>query len=479
VTGRRYALGVTLAAATALVLGGIGLTREPLRDDELLTLAIAGRPLGEFINTLPQRQNGILFDVVLWPIVHAGGLSEAWLRLPALLAFVAAVVLCAFVGRRLVGKTVGLVGAWLLAVNPFAITYAQDARPYSFVLFFAIASVLALLRALERPSVLRWLVYAATVVGLGYSHDFAILSVLAHPVLVAGHGRRAWRGHLGALAVSGVAMIPLVLFIPDDWGATALDWVPPAAGAGVDTATGFAGGWAGLVVAVVALALGLLALTRIKKPAFVRSFRRLHLFLAIWLLGPVTVLALVSVYRDVLVPRYVIQSLPALCLAIAVSQIALPRRLGLGLVIVVGATFLASTIANTVGRSHADWPGVARYVARSATPGEVVVTFGSPTMIANGLFYYAPELGVARDRLLWFGDRERVPPHMVLFDSGDEHDVNELVELARGKPGLWLVRTPAQMTESAQRSLAQLTERCDSTFVKFRGVDVLHVPRCA
>jgi mannosyltransferase len=477
---RRFVAAVVLATASASALAGIGLTREPLRDDEFLTLALVSRPFRSFVETLPDRQNGILYDIVLWPIVHAGGVSPAWLRLPALLAVVGSVVVCAFIGRRLVSDGVGLVAAWLLALNPFAIVYAQEARPYGFVLFFAAASVLALLRALERPGAPRWLAYAATVVALGYSHDFAILSLAAHPVLVAGHDRRAWYGLVGSLAVAAAALLPLVLFVPDDWGTRALDWVPPAAGAGLDTATGFTGGVAGLVVAVVALCAGVVALTRRMRRGCLPFARRLPVFLAIWLLAPVMILGLASLYRDVLVPRFVIQSLPALCLALAILQTVLPRRVGAATIAAVGAAFLAYSIAGDVNRSRADWPGVAQYVAGRSEPEEAIVAFGNPVNVANGLFYYAPQLGIDRTQLLFDrDDRERVPARVVLFDARRERAPDELVELAR-RGGLWLVRTPAaEASESAQQSLRQLTQRCESAFVKFRGIDVLHIPRCS
>jgi hypothetical protein len=54
----------------------------------------------------------------------------------------------------------------------------------AFFLLFSLLAVWTLLGALESPSFPRWLAYSLSVAALGYSHDLALLSVLAHPLLL-------------------------------------------------------------------------------------------------------------------------------------------------------------------------------------------------------------------------------------------------------------------------------------------------------
>lgn len=223
---RGFALGVVAIVGVALGLGGWFLTREPLWDDELDSLALAGRPFGELLGTLPEEHNGALFHLALWPIVHAGRTGSAWLRLLALIAFAAAVALCALVGARLAGRAAGLVAAGLLALNPFAVAFAHEARMYAFALCLSLLAAWALLRALERPSATRWAAYTLSLAAAGYAHDFALLTAAAHPFLVWGVRRSgAWRGYVAALGGALVLLLPLALLAASDWGSNPLYWV--------------------------------------------------------------------------------------------------------------------------------------------------------------------------------------------------------------------------------------------------------------
>ena len=79
--------------------------------------------------------------------------------------------------------------AWLavslLAVSPFQIVYAQEARPYSLFVLMILLSGAALLRGMRLKTNSSWAIYAATVALGFYSHLLFALVVLGHGIYVA------------------------------------------------------------------------------------------------------------------------------------------------------------------------------------------------------------------------------------------------------------------------------------------------------
>ncbi len=458
---RVFRAGLAVSAVVSALLGAVTLGREPLWIDELLTVALAERSFGDFLRELPDRQNGMLYDIVLWPVVKVGGASEEVVRLPALIATVLAVVVIGLVGARLGGRVMGLAAAALLAVNPFAVYYGQEARPYGFVLLFSVVSVWMLLRAIERPTVSRWVLYAASLVLLVYSHDFAVLSVLAHPLLLLGASRRARIGFTICVAPLVIAIISLLILVPPTQGANALWWVPapgPLA-RGRDSALTFAGDWWGFAACVLVIAAGIAAMVlwRRTDPELRVSYT-MPLFLAVWLLLPFLVLFTVSHFQPVLVTRYVLQSLPALCLLIAFCLSLMRMRVALALGAVVMVAFLASTIRGAIDVTKEDWPGVAAHLSTRSAPEEPIAFLGGDISAVDGLLYYGRGFGIDRDHLIWQGEEdERLPQRFVVVPGNS--DGSKLLDVARrGEPVLGRAdeRRPRQRRAGARRGQAAL-----------------------
>jgi uncharacterized membrane protein len=85
--------------------------------------------------------------------------------------------------------------AWLavslLAVSPFQIVYAQEARPYSLFVLIILLSGAALLRGMRLKTNSSWAIYAATVALGFYSHLLFALVVLGHGIYVVNLGKFA------------------------------------------------------------------------------------------------------------------------------------------------------------------------------------------------------------------------------------------------------------------------------------------------
>ena len=79
--------------------------------------------------------------------------------------------------------------AWLavslLAVSPFQIVYAQEARPYSLFVLMILLSGAALLRGMRLKTNSSWAIYAVTVALGFYSHLLFALVALGHGIYVA------------------------------------------------------------------------------------------------------------------------------------------------------------------------------------------------------------------------------------------------------------------------------------------------------
>jgi uncharacterized membrane protein len=73
----------------------------------------------------------------------------------------------------------------LLAISPFQLVYAQEARPYSLFVSIILLSSAALLRGMRLKSNSSWAIYAVTVALGFYTHLLFALVVLGHGIYVA------------------------------------------------------------------------------------------------------------------------------------------------------------------------------------------------------------------------------------------------------------------------------------------------------
>ncbi|MCP5066006.1 MAG: hypothetical protein GY946_05505 [bacterium] len=88
--------------------------------------------------------------------------SETAIRLPAFLAGLAAVVALALLLCKLGHPHAGALAAWALAIHPWHLRYASEARGYSLVVLGVPLGLWLLLRAVDRGSWPRWAAYGAT-----------------------------------------------------------------------------------------------------------------------------------------------------------------------------------------------------------------------------------------------------------------------------------------------------------------------------
>ncbi|WP_017717323.1 glycosyltransferase family 39 protein [Kamptonema formosum] len=146
---------------------------------------------------------------------HSVAVTRSLSALISLLAFPCIYWLCLELFQS---SLTGWVACALLAVSPFHVLYAQEARPYSLWTVTVLLANASLLRAMRLKRVSSWGIYAATVsLGL-YTHFLSVLVVIGHGIYV-GFGER-WRVSARGTAFLLASGAALLTFLP--WIAIAI-----------------------------------------------------------------------------------------------------------------------------------------------------------------------------------------------------------------------------------------------------------------
>ena len=138
-TRRRFisiSLGLALAAVSALALARFG---QSLWSDEASSVWFARMPLDTLIKSLcDPHPAGYYIFLKAWLIADD---SEAWLRLPSLVASLLTVVVTYQIARTWYGETGAGPAALLLALQPIQSWYASEARMYALAECFGLLAV--------------------------------------------------------------------------------------------------------------------------------------------------------------------------------------------------------------------------------------------------------------------------------------------------------------------------------------------------
>jgi hypothetical protein len=198
----------------------------PFWSDEAYTvLAVRARDLTELLalNLRNEETPPLYFALLrLWALAW-GDSSEATLRLFSAVCLAATVPLAGWLGARLWSRQVGLVGALLLAVNPFARYYGQEARAYTLAMFFIGVLLLGAYSYARKPGPRAWAVYILGGIAALYTHYFAAFvlagagGAVGLALLIGALGARTragWGALIGWIAAQAIILLGLVPWIP-------------------------------------------------------------------------------------------------------------------------------------------------------------------------------------------------------------------------------------------------------------------------
>jgi mannosyltransferase len=209
---RSWQLAALIVLAAALRLST--LTQQSFWYDEAFTpVHVLHAGLGATLSSVVHTENTPpLWYLLAWFDARLFGDGALALRLPSALAGIATVPVVWAIARELGGRRAALIAAALVAVNPLFIWYSQEARAYGLFVLLAALAMLCFVRLLRAPSGARAAAFALSGAVALLTHYFAVflLVPMALWLLLERRSRKAALPAIGALALVGVALVPLI-----------------------------------------------------------------------------------------------------------------------------------------------------------------------------------------------------------------------------------------------------------------------------
>ncbi|MBU6321679.1 MAG: glycosyltransferase family 39 protein [Patescibacteria group bacterium] len=391
---------VSLATLAPLALA-FAFRHESLRLDEAQSLWQVSRPARAIIAIVAGDVHVPLYHLLLHAWLLAAGDTVAVARLLSLLFFVASVPLVYLLGERAYGRRVALFAVVLFALSPFMNWYASEIRMYTMLVFFTVLNQYCFLRLAEGERGRGvWAFYGVSALLGAFTHYFFFLNLLAEAVYYLFRRERFAAGSLRRFA-SIAAMLGLA-FIPWAWyvfsvgtaGFETPALAPPSAvnlfGAFAEFFFGFQSDAVNTVILSlwpVTVILGVLALRR-------RRMQDATEYLLIAVLVPFAIAFFGSfVVTPVFVSRYLIATIPALCLLVANLLAAYPPSFAAatraGLVGLVAAGF-ALEVVNPLSPVKEEYASAVAYLSAHASAQDAIVLSAPFTVYPVEYYYRGP-----------------------------------------------------------------------------------------
>ncbi len=180
----------TVILLTIIVLMGtylrlIGLVDQSYWLDELYS-ADFSNPSRSFSSMLLITLNDVhppLYQSLLWMLYKIFGYNEFVGKGFSAAAGVLSIIAIYYLGKELFNKHVGVITAFLLAINYFAIYYSLETRSYAMLMLLSIMSYTYFVKVLKQPSKYNVLLYWVITIVLFYTHYFGFFLVATQVVL--------------------------------------------------------------------------------------------------------------------------------------------------------------------------------------------------------------------------------------------------------------------------------------------------------
>ncbi len=364
-------------AAASLLLGSWQLGSKDLWLDEAFSwtdISLTWSALLARVGAGDTHQALYFVLLKLWTVFGHG---EAVLRVPSVLFSATLAPLVWWIGHHVIDRDGALIAALLMLLHPFALEYAQEARGYALAAALAALASLCLIRMLRHPSPARGFSYAMVAGLLVWTQLHAAAMLAVHAVVIAvavRHQRGSWKRLSIAWSAAVVIASPAVLLALGSPRGL-IDWVDPLSleqlHALMTTLSGSTG-LVGIAFWGAAAAVGGWSVLRSGDG----QTRTAAIGVLLWALLPICAVIALSALRPMLVPRYLLFSLPAVCLLVASGLSALRRRQA---VIAVAALMMAGEIYGVhqwfVSTPKEQWRQAAQEIVRFAQEGDAVTSY--------------------------------------------------------------------------------------------------------
>jgi mannosyltransferase len=404
-------IAVLVLLPIALVLR-IG--RWSLWADEAFSVSTSNRSWESLAKlTYKSEATGVIYAAVLRQWLQVD-MSVAWMRGLSVVCVVLCVPLLFGVGRRLFNETAAAASVVMFGANATVLRYGQHIRFYSLVLLLALLTTYGFVRDVcAETKAARWrAAWSVSAALLVATHLLAVplLVALGFARLFAEPSRRRIIGTALGLVPSGItALVVAYLVTRRDEGQSLVTFHPIRTLSDVVQSMAGTPGVLGTIFVVIGIA-GLMFCSRL--PFLARQNRFPFALVVAGVLIPTLLLYFTSWVRPSLLGRYVLYSVPFLCLlagamvAELLNQVADASADGAvangnvgklrlaGALASIGAILIGSLFG--ISRWHrgvevADWKTLAAEVFENSEPGDAIVFAND----SNRLFfeYYRPLKG--------------------------------------------------------------------------------------
>jgi len=401
-------LGLTVLTIGAAALLVFRLTSQGLNLDEGFSAYLGRISIMDFVATVWNSEfNMVLYYALLRAWMHLGH-SEFVIRSLSVVLGAATVPAVYLVGRRLFPQGwIALCASLLFAIHPFHVELSRSARSYSLVILLVTIASYFFVRAVEDPSWANCAAYAMLAAGAVYSHFFALLVVLAHAAsLLFFPASIPWKRLFVSFALFLTLIVPFAVFMWRHADADHVAWVLPfhRQQAIYLLYALTLSKWRSLTYIVAWIAALVSAISLARRSGW--PYR----FIATWLGLPVIVTLLVSIWRPLVVERFLAVCIPAsvLLAAAGIAKVAGgSRSVGLAL-LALTVLYSASNIRHYMRHPEygENWLEASAYLLSNAQPGDEVVLLaglGPPT------FDYYRERNARKISRLLFADSASAP----------------------------------------------------------------------
>jgi len=147
--------------------------------DEAYSIQISHKPLSTIVEETSKDVHPPLYYFALHYWIKLFGDSEFSSRLLSALFGTLAILLIYFVGSLLFDKSTGLLASLLLALSPFNIAFAQEARMYTLFTLLALLSIYFFIKLLEDRSLFALAAYVLSSALMLYTHVYSLFIIIA------------------------------------------------------------------------------------------------------------------------------------------------------------------------------------------------------------------------------------------------------------------------------------------------------------
>ena len=433
-------LVIVLAVATALRIAALS---QMLWYDEAYTAILARMPLGQMVTATAGDVHPPTWYLIEIAFVRLFGMSEAALRLPSAILGVLAVWLTYRLAKSIIpgpGEGCALVAASLMAVNPFAVYYSQEARMYALLMT---AVLLACVGSVERRAWLLALGVALTLM----SHNLGVIYI---PFIALATRKSDWRKNSVAMIVGS---IPWLVWLPQLFRQATSGqfsgsyWISYFTGNSVARLLAewvqlwfphFSPGWMARIGALIAFSMLVFPIVEV-----VRRRAGPAAILATLVIGPgLLELAISVAWQPVILVRTLAGCVPAWCVLIA-WWITLPRYWNVPRMALIGtaaSVVIATTLSLYSFERSPNMKTLIAWLNVNSQPGDLICHTSESTRVFFD-FYFPGRSTSEANQCTWMLDER-----YILTDPDTSSRADELLLRQHGELALQVQKNPAITT---------------------------------